>query len=212
MQIASRWKSVFIAGETKPSAKLMATLLLAGSILAPLAHSHSRVADEMATSIKSVVAQMQAERMHRLSSYIARNFKISKAKAVDIVAECQRHADKFDLDPELILAVIAVESTFRERAVSSAGARGLMQVLPRAHPKKVRSIGGVHALFDPSKNIHTGSRILTEYLERSDGDLNNALLRYNGSLRDPKARYAAKVMRQYGKLKQVTGNEVASLN
>ena len=212
MQIDSRWKSVFIVAGTKRSTMFVATLLLVGSVFAPSAHAHSRAADKNSSNIKTVVGEMRAKRMSKLSSYIARNFKVSDGNAADIVAAAQRYAEKFNLHPELILAVIAVESTFRPRAVSSGGARGLMQIMPSAHPRKVRSIGGVHALFDPSKNIHTGSTILTEYLKLSDGDLNNALLRYNGSLGDPKARYAAKVLRHYRKMRQVTGDEVVTLN
>ncbi len=212
MQIGSRWKSVFVVAGAKRSTMFVATLLLVASVFAASAHAHSRAADKNAANIKTVVGAMHAKRMSRLSSYIARNFKVSQGNAANIVAAAQRYAEKFDLHPELILAVIAVESTFRPRAVSSGGARGLMQIMPNAHPRKVRSIGGAHALFDPNKNIHTGSTILTEYLKLSDGDLNNALQRYNGSLGDPKARYAAKVLRHYSKMRQVTSNDVATLN
>ncbi|MEZ5583206.1 MAG: lytic transglycosylase domain-containing protein [Candidatus Competibacteraceae bacterium] len=79
-----------------------------------------------------------------------------------------------------------------------------MQVLPRSHPRKIREIGGASALFDPSKNIHTGSRILSDYLRKSGGNLRNGLLRYNGSY-GTRSRYADKVLRVYNRLKKSPG-------
>jgi len=141
---------------------------------------------------------------NRLSSHIQKTYRVSKRKADQIVTEAFRSAKQHGVDTELILAVIAVESTFRERAVSHKGARGLMQIIPRYHPKKVRAIGGVRALFDPRKNIDTGSKILVQYLKLSRGNLRRALLRYNGSLGNPRSPYADKVLRVYRTLRKVT--------
>ena len=149
--------------------------------------------------------QIEVLRIRRLSNYIQKTFKVSPSKVDTIVTAAVDIGSKHNLDPELILAIIAVESTFRERAVSRMGARGLMQVLPRSHPKKVKKIGGVHALFDPKKNISTGSKILVQYLDKSNGNLRRALLRYNGSLSNPRSRYPRKVLGIYNKLKQVAG-------
>jgi soluble lytic murein transglycosylase-like protein len=110
---------------------------------------------------------------------------------------------QYSLEPELILAIIAIESTFRVRAVSVKGARGLMQVMPKAHPKKVKEIGGLSALFNPQKNIHTGARILVDYLKMSRGNLREALLRYNGSHKNPKSRYADKVLYAYQEINKM---------
>ena len=149
-------------------------------------------------------AERRAAQLERLTSYIKETFNLTHNKTVAIVSEAIYHAQRHDLQPELILAVIAVESTFQEKAVSPVGALGLMQIMPTAHPKKVKAIGGVDALFDPKKNIATGVKILDEYLSMSKGNLRKALLRYNGSLlhRDPP--YARKVMSVYRQLKRVT--------
>ena len=152
--------------------------------------------------------EQRAAQLERLTGYIKETFNLSHNKTVAIVTEAMYHAQKHDMQPELILAVIAVESTFQETAVSPVGARGLMQIMPAAHPKKVKAIGGVEALFDPKKNIATGVRILTEYLSLSKGNLRQALLRYNGSLSHRNSPYARKVMGVYQKLKRIaeTGN------
>jgi soluble lytic murein transglycosylase-like protein len=149
------------------------------------------------------VLQQRAAQVRRLTDYIQETFRLSRHKTVAIVSEAVYNAGKNDLDPALVLAVIAVESTFRERVVSHAGARGLMQVMPEAHPEKVRAIGGVDALFDPRKNIATGARILLEYLNMSGGNLRRALLRYNGSLANPQSEYPGKVMGLYRKFRQL---------
>lgn len=147
--------------------------------------------------------QQRADQMGRLTDYIANTYRVGEDKAVAIVAEVAYFSEKYQLAPELVLAIIAVESSYRVQAVSHAGARGLMQIMPRAHPEKIRDIGGIQALFHPKRNIATGCRILLEYLDRSEGDLNEALLRYNGSLSDPTERYANKVMRYLRKLQGI---------
>jgi soluble lytic murein transglycosylase-like protein len=94
------------------------------------------------------------------------------------------------LDPHLVLAVIDVESGFRKYAVSRAGARGYMQVMPFW----VREIGMPgQNLFHPRTNLRYGCVILRHYLEIERGDLHNALGRYNGSLGRPE--YPERVLR-----------------
>jgi len=93
------------------------------------------------------------------------------------------------LDPHLVLAVIDVESKFRKYAVSRAGARGLMQVMPFW----VREIGEPgHNLFHERTNLRYGCTILRHYLDRERGNLVNALGRYNGSLGQP--QYPSRVL------------------
>ena len=86
------------------------------------------------------------------------------------------------LDPHLVLAVIDVESRFRKYAVSKAGARGFMQVMPFW----VKEIGQPNQnLFHERVNLRYGCTILRHYLDRERGNLANALGRYNGSLGQP---------------------------
>lgn len=187
-------------------------LWLSGTLLSGLV-AHSATALPMYTNALwledgkqapgPVVLQRRAAQLRRITDYIQETFRLSPNKTVAIVTEAVYSARKHDLDPALILAIIAVESTFRERAVSNAGARGLMQVMPQAHPGKVRAIGGADALFYPPKNIATGSRILLEYLNESGGNLRRALLRYNGSLGNPDSAYPGKVLSLYRKFRRM---------
>jgi soluble lytic murein transglycosylase-like protein len=88
-------------------------------------------------------------------------------------------AQRAELDPELILAVIDVESRYDRFAISSAGAQGLMQIMPFwldeiGHPED--------NLFVIRTNIRLGCTILKYYLNMEKGNLARALARYNGSL------------------------------
>ena len=91
-------------------------------------------------------------------------------------------AKRAGLDPQLVLGLIQVESNFRKHAVSRAGARGYMQVMPFW----VRLVGDKdHNLFHLRTNLRFGCLILRYYLDIENGDLYRALGRYNGSLGKP---------------------------
>jgi soluble lytic murein transglycosylase-like protein len=83
------------------------------------------------------------------------------------------------LPPELVLAVIEVESAFDAKAISSAGALGLMQVMPFWTRELGRDDDN---LLDPRINIRYGCTILAHYLHQESGDWRRALNRYNGRL------------------------------
>ena len=88
-------------------------------------------------------------------------------------------ASRAGLDPQMVLGLIQVESAFRPYAISSAGARGLMQVMPFWKD----TIGSTSDnLFELRTNLRYGCVILRHYLDMESGDLNRALGRYNGSL------------------------------
>ena len=157
--------------------------------------------DTAAYSTPATTAEQR--KIDRLSGHIQKKYRVSEPRARHIVHEAVHNAKQHRLEPELILALIAVESTFKERAVSRVGARGLMQVMPRPHADKVREIGGSHQLFDPAKNIHIGSRILVKYLNNHSGNLRRALLSYNGSL-GTRSSFPDRVMRIYRDLQRVT--------
>jgi soluble lytic murein transglycosylase-like protein len=97
----------------------------------------------------------------------------------DFLITVQYEASRAGLDPQLVLGLIEHESNFRKFAVSSAGARGYMQVMPYW----VTSIGNADQdLFHLRTNLRYGCTILRYYLDRENGDYFRALGRYNGSL------------------------------
>ena len=101
---------------------------------------------------------------------------------IELLKTVHYEATRAGLDPQLVLGIIHVESGFKKYAVSTAGARGLMQVMPFW----VNLIGeGEHNLFHLRTNIRYGCVILRHYLDIEKGDLYRALGRYNGSLGRP---------------------------
>jgi soluble lytic murein transglycosylase-like protein len=96
-----------------------------------------------------------------------------------ILKQVHYEASRANLDPELVLALINVESNFDRFAISSAGARGLMQIMPFWLNEIGRSDDN---LFNINTNLRFGCTILNIYLKREKGDMRKALARYNGSV------------------------------
>lgn len=107
---------------------------------------------------------------------------------LDLLKHIHREAKRVELPPEMVLAVIEVESNFNQWAISVVGARGLMQVMPFW----LKEIGREEDnLFSVSTNLRFGCTILRHYLDREKGNWTRALARYNGSL--GKFKYPNKV-------------------
>lgn len=98
-------------------------------------------------------------------------------------------AMEYDVDPNLILKVIKVESKFNSKAKGSSGSIGLMQIIPKYHKKKIHG----RDLTKPEVNIDVGVSFLAEKLEDCDGNARCALMKYNASYR--KRQYATDVLR-----------------
>jgi soluble lytic murein transglycosylase-like protein len=145
-------------------------------------------------------APSAAERV--LASHLSRRFMVAPQTAALVVAAAHQAAGDVGLDPLLVLAVIAVESSFNPLAESSMGAKGLMQIIPKYHQAKLSALGGDEAVLDPEANIHVGARILQEYVYRR-GSLEAGLQYYNGASADSSAQYAQKVLAERRRLEQV---------
>jgi len=102
-----------------------------------------------------------------------------RARRIGLLKTIQYESTRAGLDPQLVLGVIEVESAFRKYAVSSAGARGYMQVMPFWTKLLNRPDDN---LFHLRTNIRYGCVILRHYLDIEKGDYFRALGRYNGSL------------------------------
>lgn len=108
--------------------------------------------------------------------------KAEHATRVEFLEAVWYESRRAGLEPELVLGLIQVESGFRKYAVSRAGARGYMQVMPFW----VRQIGASDQnLFNLRTNLRYGTVILRHYLNIENGDTYRALGRYNGSLGRP---------------------------
>lgn len=120
----------------------------------------------------------------RLSRYMP-----DAGQRLTLLKQVHHEASKAGLKPDLVLALIHVESRFDRFAISTAGAQGMMQVMSFWKAELGREQDN---LTDNATNLRYGCTILAYYLKKENGDLNRALARYNGSL--GKTTYSGKVV------------------
>ena len=109
-----------------------------------------------------------------------------------------------NLEPELVAAVIQVESSWHPRAESSAGACGLMQVIPKWNPKPDGTLYTCEELKDPETNIKVGTKALRWWMDRAKGDRDLALCAYNAGytcFKKIRKNYVDRVMNVYYNIK-----------
>ena len=151
---------------------------LAASVQAAL---HAAVADRATPEPHFDSIEEKIEWLAEMSRRLERRMPEREERLVFLKA-ARYEAQRAGLDPQLVLGLIQVESAFRKHAVSSAGARGYMQVMPFW----VGLIGNPDSnLFHLRTNLRFGCTILRHYLDIEKGDLFRALGRYNGSLGRP---------------------------
>ena len=103
----------------------------------------------------------------------------ARKERIDLLTTLYLEARRANLAPDLVFALVQVESNFEVRAISKAGALGLMQIMPFWLEELGR---GNDDLFDMATNLRIGCTILRYYLDLEKGDMTRALARYNGSL------------------------------
>ena len=141
--------------------------------------------------------------------WLARRYHVAPEPVSRLVQEAWSVGAATNLDPTLILAVMAVESNFNPFAQSAVGAQGLMQVMTKIHDDKYEAFGGSHAAFDPVTNLRVGVQVLKECITRS-GSLEGGLRAYVGAANTGEdGGYAAKVLGEQNTLRLVaTGAKI----
>lgn len=136
----------------------------------------------------------------RLTQWISDKYHVAPEPIAAMVNEAFAAGAQNELDPVLILAVAAIESSFNPFAQSQAGAQGLMQVMTRVHTDKYAYFGGSYAAFDPKSNLRVGVRILHDYIEQT-GSLQTGLKWYVGAANlASDGGYADKVIAEYQRM------------
>jgi hypothetical protein len=138
-----------------------------------------------------------------VATWISRRYRVALEPIGRLVQESWAVGPKVGIDPTLILAIMAIESSFNPFAQSSMGAQGLMQVMTRVHDDKFEPFGGTHAAFDPVSNLRVGVQVLRECIRRA-GSVEGGLRCYVGATHLPDdGGYAGRVMAEQAFLKQV---------
>jgi soluble lytic murein transglycosylase-like protein len=183
----------------------LTALLLAA--FAPLAFAGNQKYEPLSTSVQTALHQAISDQatpflafgsveearawLDAMSKKLERRMPDRRARE-EFLVTVHYEARRAGLDPQLVLGLIQVESNFRKYSVSSASARGFMQVMPFW----VKLIGASDQnLFHLRTNLRYGCTILRFYLDLEHGDYFRALGRYNGSL--GKAEYPTTVVRAW---------------
>lgn len=135
-----------------------------------------------------------------LFEYISEKYDVDKTQVSHIWETVVAETANTNIDPLLMMAVIQVESSYQPTARSSVGALGLTQVMPKVHAGRLER---GESLLEPKVSIRVGTEVLAEYLKIENGNLARALQRYNGSLGDPRQRYARHILREKRELERV---------
>ena len=129
--------------------------------------------------------------------HIARKYRVNASSVERYMGYARQSGKTYNVDPYLIMAVMATESSFNPRAQSRVGAQGLMQVHTRMHKKRFKPYGSTDTVWEPKVNIQVGSSILSDYLKRYGGSERRALKAYVGAARmSHDGGYGNKVLRR----------------
>jgi Transglycosylase SLT domain len=141
-------------------------------------------------------------------SYLARRYRVADGALRPVVAAAYESGRELGLDPLLILAVTAIESSMNPFAESVVGAQGLMQVMTRIHADKFEAHGGEVAALDPIANIKVGSAILSDLIRRG-GSVERGLQLYvgAGNMVDD-GGYGARVLAEHSRLRIAASGKV----
>ncbi len=165
------------------------------------------VARATATDPKALPRQQAA-----VAHWLARRYKVAPEPVSRLVQEAWAVGHRVGLDPTLILAIMAVESSFNPFAQSPVGAQGLMQVMTRVHDDKYEAYGGVRAAFDPVANLRVGVQVLKECIARA-GSLEAGLRYYVGAaISGEDGGYVGKVLAEQLHLRQVADGRQVAIN
>ncbi|MCL4185489.1 MAG: lytic transglycosylase domain-containing protein [Burkholderiaceae bacterium] len=180
---------------------LLICAALAGLVLVRSAHAGAQQYEPLGAAVRGALAAAIDERgdllpqpqfasldekvdwLSAMSSRLPRRWKPDYRQRVEFLHAVRYEAQRAGLDPHLVLGLIEVESGFRRYAISSAGARGYMQVMP--FWTGLIGDGDPSRLFEMRANLRYGCTILRHYLDIERGNLFRALGRYNGSLGRP---------------------------
>jgi hypothetical protein len=150
-------------------------------------------------------AGLTSSQAQALRSYIARKYKIAHSVAGALVNTAFVVAKERALDPQLVLAVIAIESRYNPYAESHVGAQGLMQVMTSVHKDKFDAFSdGTMAALNPIANMRVGVQILYDCIKRR-GSVEGGLACYVGATGPTDGGYGAKVIAEWRRIALASG-------
>jgi soluble lytic murein transglycosylase-like protein len=115
-----------------------------------------------------------------VARWIGTRYGVAPDAIAPLVAEADNLTGTYRFSPNLLIAVMAIESNFHPYIQSEAGAQGLMQVMPKIHSKRYEKFGGKTAFMDPIVSLRVGAEILRDCIKLKDGSETEGLRFYFG--------------------------------
>lgn len=196
--------------------------LLAAGVLASSQTARTRVLSQLPIPIPITVAQeprvepasadpaasFADPQQKRIAQYLVRRYRVADGAVRQLVSTAFEIGRERNLDPLLILSVVAIESSLNPFAQSAMGAQGLMQVMTRVHARRFEPHGGEAAALDPVANMQVGSSILHEMISRG-GSVERGLQLYVGAGNQPDdGGYGARVLGERARLSMAANGKV----
>ncbi len=139
-----------------------------------------------------------------VADWLARKYRVAPEPVAALVAEAHFLSKSSKLPAHLVLAVMAIESSFHPYIQSQAGAQGLMQVMTDIHTKRYDAFGGNMAAFDPLTNLRVGVGVLKDAIKLKGGSVEEGLKFYlGGDAVVDGSSYVSKVLAEQARLDQV---------
>jgi len=137
---------------------------------------------------------ISAAQFQALRHYLSRKYRIAQNVTSALILSTYALGQSQGVDPQLLLAIIAIESSYNPFAESHVGAQGLMQVMPRVHRDKFEALGlGIAAAVEPVPNMIVGAQVYAD-CRRRRGSVTGALACYVGATGPSDGGYGAKVL------------------
>lgn len=143
------------------------------------------------TSALTALALLAAPAAYCNQNFIEK-YGVPEQRAARLLSYTHEAAFKNDLDPNLLLAIMAKESSFRRNAQSPDGSFGLCQVRAKVHGKLLKQLA-VTNIFNERQNLRVGAHLLHHYIEKANGNIRQGLVMYSGGSN----KYASAVLRLY---------------
>ncbi|MFC4297109.1 transglycosylase SLT domain-containing protein [Castellaniella hirudinis] len=191
------------AGSAEPSGQAGQTAQTGPAV--PIEPGRTTFAGALAASLRDQPIQgVTQSQSHALRSYLARKYRIANSVAGALIRTAFEVGREQKLDPQLLLAVIAIESRYNPFVESAVGAQGLMQVMTSVHRDKLRPSGGSAAVFDPVVNMRVGAQILADCIRRRGG-IEGGLACYVGATGPSDGGYGARVLAERRRIALASG-------
>lgn len=195
----------------RPDLQTAANEYLLGWIRSHKSDTPITAGDSGADRSTAVATRALTPEQLRVTQWLSRKYRISPEPVGALVTEAWAVSEPSQVPPTLILAVIAVESSFNPFAQRSDSNRGLMQIDSRSQQDTLSRFGGPLSVFDPLTNLRVGSRVLQSFIQEAGGSIEGGLQAYaQTSPQGTDSTYTERILSEYKLLERLVETQATS--